>query len=91
VRANPFEAGKTVGYLISWAARKMGGASPAQPAKQQASTATASAAPTAAGANAGKNQPPQSASATADTAPLQKYDSDPAFAKLKAAVVAFLQ
>ncbi|WP_413989663.1 M23 family metallopeptidase [Labrys okinawensis] len=24
VRANPFEAGKTIGYLISWAAKKMG-------------------------------------------------------------------
>lgn len=106
VRANPFEQGKTVGYLIAWAARKMGAAPSSRPATQQTASATTSSATTTkattntAAANtaaaAGKDQPVQatgSASNTAatDASPLQKYDSNPAFTKLKAAVIAFLQ
>ena len=75
VRANPFERGKSIGYLISWAAKKMGGKTPQSTAPPASDVAT-SAGPTAAASNA---------------EPLTKYATDPSFAKLKAAVVAFLQ
>lgn len=44
VRANPFEAGKTIGYLISWAAKKMGAApSGGSAPSQDSGTGTATA------------------------------------------------
>ena len=90
VRANPFESGKSVGYLVSWAAKKMGSkaaVAPAPPAqadsgKSAKSTQTADAA----------SPDSKTALATTPDAPvLTRYDSNPAFTKLKNAVVAFLQ
>lgn len=76
VRANPFERGKSIGYLISWAAKKMGGKTPQNSAPAATSTGATTTTPVAVASNA---------------EPLSKVAADPAFAKLKAAVVAFLQ
>ena len=83
VRANPFERGKSIGYLISWAAKKMGGKTPQTPP-----ATTSPAAPSATASNAPVAAP---AAVASNSAPMIKYADDPALAKLKAAVVAFLQ
>jgi len=74
VRANPFEAGKSLGFLVSWAAKRMGGAARA-PAQQ-----TADQSAKAGGAVA----------APSNDVSFARYDSSPAFTKLKNAVVALL-
>jgi len=86
VRANPFEAGKSLGYLVSWAAKKMGGAAHAPTI---ASTATTNA------ANNPQVPPSNNSAGGASVAPASdvmfaKYDSNPAFTKLKNAVIALL-
>ena len=86
VRANPFERGRSIGYLISWAAKKMTGKTPA--------TIPASPAVSTAGGASGADGKPAAETAVApasDVAPLTKYAADPAFAKLKSAVISFLQ
>jgi murein DD-endopeptidase MepM/ murein hydrolase activator NlpD len=79
VRANPFERGKSIGYLVAWAAKKMSGKVPAKspvlpsnPAKDVTEKETVVA-------------------STGNSEPLTRYAADPAFAKLRAAVVSFLQ
>ena len=76
VRANPFERGKSTGYLVAWAAKKMGGKMPAAGLPPGSNSSSQSA--TAGGTPA--------ASET-----LAKYASDPVFAQLKSAVTTFLQ
>ncbi len=95
VRANPFERGKSIGYLVSWAAKKMGGKTPKKVAQAsgdkplapannkldgtKADTTTAN--PTA----EPKAAEPQAAE------PMARYASDPVFAKLKSAVATLLR
>ena len=79
VRANPFEQGKSIGYLVSWAAKKMTGAAPSQAPQQGSAVASTS----SGGAPTG--------SAPAGDGQMEKLPVDPAFANLKAAVLAFLQ
>jgi len=81
VRANPFERGKSVGYLVSWAAQKMGSKAAIAPAPQVASADKNSANPDKNAAAAGSSP---------DTA-FQRYDGNPEFLKLKNAVLALLQ
>jgi murein DD-endopeptidase MepM/ murein hydrolase activator NlpD len=94
VRANPFERGKSIGFLVAWAAKKMSGGVP-KSAPQIAAQKTqpgsnASAAPdgTAAAGQAASQTPAPSAGSGE---PMAKFAADPAFAKLKTAVLAFLQ
>ena len=85
VRANPFEMGKTLGYLAAWAAKKMGAPSAVAPAVADNKGTTATA-PGLASAN------DKNAAAAAAQAPVfAQYDANPAFTKLKTAVLAFLQ
>ncbi len=87
VRANPFERGKSIGYLISWAAKKMTGKTPA---KAQVSPPTSTVDVIAKETANGTTK--ETAVASADSVvPLAKYADDPAFAKLKSAVISFLQ
>ena len=81
VRANPFEGGKSVGYLVSWAAQKMGSKAAIASAPQVASADKNSANPDKNAAAAGSSP---------DTA-FQRYDGNPEFLKLKNAVLALLQ
>ena len=78
VRANPFESGKSVGYLVSWAAKKMGSKAAVAPAPAAQADAAAPDSKTASAATPGEPA-------------MARYDSNPAFTKLKNAVVAFLQ
>ncbi len=87
VRANPFESGKSVGYLVSWAAQKMGSKAAMAPAPTNSASSAKDASKDAA---AHPDQKTVTASA-ADTSALARYNSNPAFTKLKNAVVAFLQ
>jgi hypothetical protein len=73
VNANPFERGKSIGYLISWASRKMAGAG------RVAVAATSGKAPRA-GEAIGKELPAQT-SAPEDR--MVRYAGDPVFAELK--------
>ena len=87
VRANPFERGKSIGYLVSWAAQKMG------------SKAAIAATPQVAAANKNNakpgdtSNPDQSAAATysSSDAAFQRYDGNPEFMKMKNAVLTLLQ
>ncbi|RFB76358.1 M23 family metallopeptidase [Methylovirgula sp. 4M-Z18] len=76
VRANPFEQGKTIGYLISWAAQKMGGR-------------PASAPPSGGGTTVAQNSGDKP-TISSNNEPLAKFASDPAFSTLKTTVLAFL-
>jgi len=88
VRANPFEAGKSVGFLAAWAAKKMSGAA-AAPAKAVASTDQPS--KPKADAIGGTSAATNSAAPTdAASTPMARYDANPEFTKLKNAVTAFL-
>ena len=100
VRANPFEQGKTTGYLVSWAAKKMSSHAPAPAVSTPAVSPPAVSAraiergntATSAGTDA-KAPAADAAGSTAESAaaPLEKSAGDPALAKLKDAVLAFLQ
>ena len=89
VRANPFEVGKSLGYLVGWAAKKMNAATqaPASPPQQTAPTSS-SAGPASANA---KDGTALTAAAGSGEAAFARYDANPAFTKLKNAVVAFLR
>ena len=96
VRANPFEAGKSLGYLVAWAAKKMNAAaqslfsSPQQGAPAAgAATPTSTLSPT--DAKSGKTAPAPASAAGSTEAAFARYDTNPAFTKLKNAVVAFLR
>lgn len=92
VRANPFEAGKSLGFLVSWAARKMGAAGSATPAVVASNNQNGSRPQQASGATDQNGKQQASASTTpAPDNPMVRYDSNPAFTKLKNAVIAFLQ
>jgi murein DD-endopeptidase MepM/ murein hydrolase activator NlpD len=84
VRANPFERGKTLGWLVSWAAKKMGGKSPKYAAKQPDPIQTAN-------TNATKrprtpDEETKTVAAPASTEPLIRSEADPQLAQLKAAI-----
>jgi murein DD-endopeptidase MepM/ murein hydrolase activator NlpD len=81
VRANPFERGKSVGYLVSWAAQKMGSKAALAPAPQVA----------AGDKNSTKPDQNSAAAASSPDAAFQRYDGNPEFMKLKNAVLALLQ
>ena len=96
VRANPFERGKSIGFLVSWAAKKMGSipvTAPAPTADSSPSSKTPDNSTTSDGTKDKNEKPDPSAVATGarqDVA-MQKFDGNPQFTKLKNAVVALLQ
>jgi murein DD-endopeptidase MepM/ murein hydrolase activator NlpD len=90
VRANPFEIGKSVGYLVSWAAKKMSSTA-AAPRQVAAADPAKGAAPGKMDAKAATAEPDAAAAVGNQDASFQRYDSNPNFTKLKNAVIAFLQ
>ena len=90
VRANPFESGKSIGYLVSWAAKKMGSKAAVAPAPTAQADSGKAAKPNQITDAAPLDLKPTPAT-TPVAAALTRYDSNPAFTKLKNAVVAFLQ
>jgi hypothetical protein len=90
VRANPFEIGKSVGYLVSWAAKKMGSVV-AAPQKMAAADPAKAAVPAKTDAKSANAAPIAAAAVGGQDATFQRYDSNPNFTKLKNAVIAFLQ
>ena len=102
VRANPFERGKSVGYLVSWAAKKMGSKAAVAPApKVAAANPDKTPDKTASGvatnkdnvkpADKPKTDPNAVSTDGSQDVAFQRYDSNPNFTKLKNAVIALLQ
>ena len=104
VRANPFESGKSIGYLVSWAAKKMTG-SPPPPGADHSGKAKSTPAPSvtatkAAADGSNKSNPPDTPAALgavaigANQTPqvvLTQYATDPVFMQLKATVNSLLR
>ena len=96
VRANPFERGKSIGFLVSWAAKKMGSKTAMAPAPKIDSSPpgktpdTATATVGSKDKNAKPDPSADAAGASQDVA-MQRFDGNPQFTKLKNAVLALLQ
>ena len=98
VRANPFENGKSIGYLIGWAAKKMTGSVPPPSAAKVApsgptvppATQTANRMPAPQTEPAPETEPPPQIEPPPQQ-PLIQYAADPLFAQLKSAVNSLLQ
>ena len=82
VRANPFERGKSIGYLVNWAAKKMGGKSSARPDVPGAKVAAATK-PATTGAT--------ESVAAAPAEKMVRYAGDEKFAALKKNVALLMQ
>lgn len=96
VRANPFERGKSIGFLVSWAAKKMGSKAATAPAPKVDSSPsgkTLDDSTTSVGTKDKNAKPDPSAVATgaSQDVAMQKFDGNPKFTKLKNAVLALLQ
>ncbi len=80
VRANPFERGKSIGWLVSWAAKKMGGGVPKSAPKIGAPSQTATAQgdkPPAAGVKPGNGKLADAKAAATASAPAQPKADKP--------------
>lgn len=98
VRANPFERGKSIGWLVSWAAKKMGGKTPK--AKTSPSSPIPPADAVAANKKDGKPaqkatteaaaEPAESAGVTSSE-PMVRSEADPQLAQLKAAIATLIE
>lgn len=86
VRANPFESGKSIGYLIGWAAKKMTGSAPPPSVDKVAPSG-----PTVPPATQTVARTPAPQSEPAPQQSLTQYAADPLFAQLKSAVNSLLQ
>jgi hypothetical protein len=90
VRANPFERGKSIGWLIGWAAKKMTGRTPslvAKPSQQKAAQVAAQ----KQNGNPDQAKAPAASAAAISGEPMVKYATDSAFAELKRAVEVMLR